>query len=148
MTVIAKGVYCRNGLPHSQPSIFYPLNTDLFVKHINLTNNQRVKIGRQTETQTVPAENMPRCWRKVARRVILIACYYLSWRLISCSGSVSETSKARTARSLTVNDSAKKGSRANTVQIQVGRYPSRTSFHSFFIGSLLTSQPRNALSTL
>jgi hypothetical protein len=27
-----------------------------FVKHINLTNNKRVKIGRQTNARTVPAE--------------------------------------------------------------------------------------------
>ena len=33
------------------------LNEDSFVKHINLTNNQRVKIRRQTNARTVPAEN-------------------------------------------------------------------------------------------
>jgi hypothetical protein len=39
----------------SSPALYlYPLNADSFVKHINLTNKQRVKIGRQT---TVPAEN-------------------------------------------------------------------------------------------
>ncbi|KIM79867.1 hypothetical protein PILCRDRAFT_823052 [Piloderma croceum F 1598] len=40
------------------PALYlYPLNADSFVKHINLTNNQRVKIGRQTNARTVPAEN-------------------------------------------------------------------------------------------
>jgi hypothetical protein len=34
----------------------YPFNTDPFVKYINLMNNQRVKIGRQTNARTVPAE--------------------------------------------------------------------------------------------
>lgn len=39
------------------PALYlYPLNADSFVKHINLTNNQRVKIGRQTNARTVPAE--------------------------------------------------------------------------------------------
>ena len=33
----------------SFPALYlYPLNADSFVKHINLTNNQRVKIRRQT----------------------------------------------------------------------------------------------------
>jgi len=35
----------------------YPLNADSFVKHMNLTNNQCVKIGWQTNARTVPAEN-------------------------------------------------------------------------------------------
>ena len=40
------------------PAIYLcPLNIDLFVKHINLTDNERVKIGRQTNARTVPAEN-------------------------------------------------------------------------------------------
>jgi hypothetical protein len=40
------------------PALYlYLLNADSCVKHINLTNNQRVKIGRQTNARTVPAEN-------------------------------------------------------------------------------------------
>ncbi|KAF7972296.1 hypothetical protein HWV62_18462 [Athelia sp. TMB] len=44
-------------LPSFPALYLYPLNADSFVKHINLTNNQRVKIGRQTNARTVPAEN-------------------------------------------------------------------------------------------
>jgi hypothetical protein len=44
-------------LPAFPALYLYPLNADAFVKHINLTNNQRVKIGRQTNARTVPAEN-------------------------------------------------------------------------------------------
>lgn len=43
-------------LPAFPALYLYPLNADAFVKHINLTNNQRVKIGRQTNARTVPAE--------------------------------------------------------------------------------------------
>jgi len=37
----------------------YALNPNSFVKPVNLTNNKRVKIGRQTNARTirVPAEN-------------------------------------------------------------------------------------------
>ena len=109
----AKGVYCRNGLLMlaTFPTLSFTPNTDSFVKHINLTNNQRVKIGRQTETQTTRGEHA--VVLEKSNKASNIAYYYLSWRLISCSGSVSKTSKARTARSLTLNDSAKKGSRVN-----------------------------------
>jgi hypothetical protein len=34
-----------------------PLSANSFVKHINLTSNQQVKMGRQTNTRTVPAQN-------------------------------------------------------------------------------------------
>ena len=34
----------------------YPLNDSFNPKHISLVNNQRVKIGRQTNAKTVPAE--------------------------------------------------------------------------------------------
>ncbi|KAF7981923.1 hypothetical protein HWV62_30687 [Athelia sp. TMB] len=44
-------------LPSFPALYLYPLNADSFVKHINLTNNRRVKIGRQTNARTVPAEN-------------------------------------------------------------------------------------------
>jgi len=36
---------------------FYPLNTDSFLTHINLTNSWRVMIVRQTKATAVPAEN-------------------------------------------------------------------------------------------
>ncbi|KAI6021229.1 hypothetical protein EDC04DRAFT_2901297 [Pisolithus marmoratus] len=46
--------------PHSQqqlPALYlYPLNDTFVPKHIALTGNQRVKIGRQTNAKTVPAE--------------------------------------------------------------------------------------------
>jgi hypothetical protein len=66
-------------LPALPALYLYPLNADAFVKHINLTNNQRVKISQQTNASTVPAENngtsiprfrvgsMLRFGRKVAR---------------------------------------------------------------------------------
>ncbi|KZP08408.1 hypothetical protein FIBSPDRAFT_761441 [Athelia psychrophila] len=44
-------------LPSFPALYLYPLNADSFVKHINLTNNQGVKTGRQTNARTVPAEN-------------------------------------------------------------------------------------------
>ena len=44
-------------LPAFPALYLYPLNADAFVKHINLTNNPCVKIGRQTNARTVPAEN-------------------------------------------------------------------------------------------
>lgn len=44
-----------------------------------------------------------------------IACYYLSWGLISCSRFASKTSKAQTARSLTVNDSAESTNPSRTI---------------------------------
>jgi hypothetical protein len=34
----------------------YPLNDSFIPKHITLLNGQRVKIGRQTNAKTVPAE--------------------------------------------------------------------------------------------
>ncbi|EGO28959.1 hypothetical protein SERLADRAFT_456237, partial [Serpula lacrymans var. lacrymans S7.9] len=46
--------------PHNQPAFpalyLYPLNDTFIPKHIALVNNQRVKIGRQTNAKTVPAE--------------------------------------------------------------------------------------------
>lgn len=46
--------------PHSQqqlPALYlYPLNDTFVPKHIALVGNQRVKIGRQTNAKTVPAE--------------------------------------------------------------------------------------------
>lgn len=46
--------------PHNQvpyPALYlYPLNDSFIPKHISLINNQRVKIGRQTNAKTVPAE--------------------------------------------------------------------------------------------
>jgi hypothetical protein len=44
-------------LPAFPALYLYLLNADAFVKHISLTNNQHVKIGRQTNARTVPAEN-------------------------------------------------------------------------------------------
>ena len=45
---------------HNQPLFpalyLYPLNNSFVPKHITLLHNQRVKIGRQTNVQTVPAE--------------------------------------------------------------------------------------------
>ena len=39
------------------PALYlYPLNDSFIPKHISLVNNQRVKIGRQTNAKTVPAE--------------------------------------------------------------------------------------------
>ncbi|KAI1798341.1 hypothetical protein LXA43DRAFT_24130 [Ganoderma leucocontextum] len=46
--------------PHAPvplPALYlYPLNDSFVPKHISLVNNQRVKIGRQTNAKTVPAE--------------------------------------------------------------------------------------------
>ena len=46
--------------PHSPvpyPALYlYPINDSFIPKHISLINNQRVKIGRQTNAKTVPAE--------------------------------------------------------------------------------------------
>ena len=46
--------------PHAAvplPALYlYPLNDSFVPKHISLVNNQRVKIGRQTNAKTVPAE--------------------------------------------------------------------------------------------
>ena len=43
--------------PVSLPALYlYPLNDSFVPKHISLANNQRVKIGRQTNAKTVPAE--------------------------------------------------------------------------------------------
>lgn len=47
--------------PHSVPVplpalYLYPLNDSFVPKHISLVNNQRVKIGRQTNVKTVPGE--------------------------------------------------------------------------------------------
>ncbi|KAH8116852.1 hypothetical protein DFH11DRAFT_1505549 [Phellopilus nigrolimitatus] len=45
--------------PHSPPFpalYLYPLNDSFVPKHISLLNNQRVKIGRQTNAKTVPGE--------------------------------------------------------------------------------------------
>ena len=46
--------------PHSPvplPALYlYPLNDSFIPKHISLISNQRVKIGRQTNAKTVPAE--------------------------------------------------------------------------------------------
>lgn len=45
---------------HSQtmyPALYlYPLNDSFIPKHIALSNQQRVKIGRQTSAKTIPAE--------------------------------------------------------------------------------------------
>lgn len=39
------------------PALYlYPLNDSFIPKHISLVNGQRVKIGRQTNAKTVPAE--------------------------------------------------------------------------------------------
>ncbi|KAI0088767.1 hypothetical protein BDY19DRAFT_993606 [Irpex rosettiformis] len=44
-----------NPIPY--PALYlYPLNDSFIPKHISLINNQRVKIGRQTNAKTVPAE--------------------------------------------------------------------------------------------
>jgi hypothetical protein len=46
--------------PHNQPHFpalyLYPLNDSFVPKHVTLLHNQRVKIGRQTNVKTVPAE--------------------------------------------------------------------------------------------
>ncbi|KAI0077601.1 hypothetical protein K474DRAFT_1661536 [Panus rudis PR-1116 ss-1] len=43
--------------PVQLPALYlYPLNDSFIPKHISLANNQRVKIGRQTNAKTVPAE--------------------------------------------------------------------------------------------
>ncbi|KAH7919818.1 hypothetical protein BV22DRAFT_1133559 [Leucogyrophana mollusca] len=46
--------------PHNQPAFpalyLYPLNDTFIPKHVTLIDGQRVKIGRQTNTKTVPAE--------------------------------------------------------------------------------------------
>ena len=44
-------------VPVPLPALYlYPLNDSFVPKHISLVNNQRVKIGRQTNAKTVPAE--------------------------------------------------------------------------------------------
>jgi len=56
-------------MPAAFPALYLcPLNADSFVKHINLTNNQLVKISRQTNTHTVPAENNSNFDSKVLSR--------------------------------------------------------------------------------
>lgn len=43
--------------PTPYPALYlYPLNDSFVPKHISLLANQRVKIGRQTNAKTVPAE--------------------------------------------------------------------------------------------
>lgn len=43
--------------PVPYPALYlYPLNDSFVPKHISLVNGQRVKIGRQTNAKTVPAE--------------------------------------------------------------------------------------------
>jgi hypothetical protein len=46
-----------SSIPLAFPALYLYSITDAFVKHINLANNQHVKIGRQTNVQNVPAEN-------------------------------------------------------------------------------------------
>ena len=44
-------------VPVPLPALYlYPLNDSFVPTHISLVNNQRVKIGRQTNAKTVPAE--------------------------------------------------------------------------------------------
>ena len=44
-------------VPVPLPALYlYPLNDSFVPKHISLVSNQRVKIGRQTNAKTVPAE--------------------------------------------------------------------------------------------
>ena len=51
------GPFNPNPAPVSYPALYlYPLNDTFVPKHISLVANQRVKIGRQTNAKTVPAE--------------------------------------------------------------------------------------------
>ena len=46
-----------HGQQHVAPALYlYPLNDSFVPKHIALLPQQRVKIGRQTNAKTVPAE--------------------------------------------------------------------------------------------
>ena len=46
-----------HAVPVPLPALYlYPLNDSFVPKHISLVNQQRVKIGRQTNAKTVPAE--------------------------------------------------------------------------------------------
>ena len=43
--------------PVAYPALYlYPLNDSFIPKHISLAGGQRVKVGRQTNAKTVPAE--------------------------------------------------------------------------------------------
>ncbi|OCH86578.1 hypothetical protein OBBRIDRAFT_761124 [Obba rivulosa] len=51
------GPFTTPHAPVALPALYlYPLNDSFVPKHISLVNNQRVKIGRQTNAKTVPAE--------------------------------------------------------------------------------------------
>src|ERR1700683_303386 len=75
----------------------YPLNADSFVKHINLTSNQCVKIGRQTNAHTVSADNNGYFDLKVLSRQqgALLCCHtsLCSYSVFGC-GSSSRALKA------------------------------------------------------
>lgn len=46
-----------HAVPVPLPALYlYPLNDSFVPKHVSLVNQQRVKIGRQTNAKTVPAE--------------------------------------------------------------------------------------------
>ena len=117
------------------PALYlYPLNDSFIPKHISLISNQRVKIGRQTNAKTVPAERNgffdskvlsrqhAEVWEengKVRRAYRVVhglrpasshpqwACHDTSEKglpLIHTRRYGSKTSRAQTARSLTARD--------------------------------------------
>ena len=110
--------------PHSQPAFpalyLYPLNDTFVPKHITLVGGQRVKIGRQTNAKTVPAERNGYFDSKVLSRqhaevweengkVCLSGFIHFSIHH-SFPRSSSKTSRVRTVPSSTVNVSLPKAS--------------------------------------
>jgi hypothetical protein len=107
------------------PALYlYQPNANSFVKYINLTNNQRVEIGRQTNTRTVPTENNGYFDSKVLSRQHA-AVWEEAGKVCACLAvgcvctdelvgrSLSRTSKAPTGPSSMANDSARRVSRAS-----------------------------------
>jgi hypothetical protein len=107
------------------PALYlYQPNADSFVRRINLTNNQRVEIGRQSNARTFPAENNGYFDSKVLSRqhaavweeagkvcaCLAVGCVYAD-ELVGRSSS--RTSKASMGPSSMANDSARRVSRAS-----------------------------------
>lgn len=56
-TACAMPPFSTTHTPVPLPALYlYPLNESFIPKHISLVGGQRVKIGRQTNAKTVPAE--------------------------------------------------------------------------------------------
>lgn len=146
--------------PHNQPAFpalyLYPLNDTFVPKHISLIGGQRVKIGRQTNAKTVPAERNGYFDSKVLSRqhaevweesgkVRLSDSIHPALHFSSPRSS-SKTSRAQTVPSSTANVSVPKASSPNLLNsktmiswYEVFHFP-----HLFFTRAAL----RNLVSTL